>query len=149
LWLLKTLSVGRSRKAVSLRSITHPFQPHQQSWRGPRFFDTTERMGHPVLRDELEQKQDRREVSEIGDANKPMSQSRDPSASSGQAMGHPRCWLLGGLGWGRRVLVLVVVFVVGCFVVGDVLAVVDDPRGSVELLVVGVFDYVAHVDVLR
>jgi len=34
------------------------------------------------------------------------------------------------------------------FFVGDVFAVVDDARGGVELLVVGVFDYVAHVDVL-
>ena len=53
-----------------------------------------------------------------------------------------------GLRWrwgGLRLLVLVV----GRFVVGDVLAVVDDAGGGVELLVVGVFDYGAEVDVLR
>src|SRR6266550_2907287 len=77
-------------------------------------------------------------------------------------MGHPflcliaaRRYLLGRCGWRLLVLVLVlvvgglVVFVVGRFVVGDVLAVVDDARGGVELLVVGVFDYGAEVDVLR
>jgi len=39
------------------------------------------------------------------------------------------------------------VFVVGGFVVGDVLAVVDDARLSVELLVIREFHDVAHVDV--
>ncbi len=37
----------------------------------------------------------------------------------------------------------------GVLLVGDVFAVVDDAGAGVELLVVGVFDYVAHVDVLR
>src|SRR5580698_9608916 len=41
------------------------------------------------------------------------------------------------------------VFVVRGFVVGDVLAVVDDARGGVELFVVGVFDDGAEMDVLR
>ena len=54
------------------------------------------------------------------------------------------------LRWGGGVGVCcVLVLVVGGFVVGDVLAVVDDARGGVELLVVGVLDDVAHVDVLR
>src|SRR5882757_2068069 len=84
-------------------------------------------------------------------------------------MGHPflclpflcliaaRRYLLGRCGWRLLVLVLVFVLIVGCFVVfvvggfvvGDVLAVVDDARGGVELLVVGVFDHGAEVDVLR
>ena len=51
------------------------------------------------------------------------------------------------LGWSGGWL-LGLVFVVGVFLVGDVLAVVDDARGGAELLVVGVADDVAHVDVL-
>ena len=49
-------------------------------------------------------------------------------------------WRRGGLGWlGGGV---------GGFVVGDVLAVVDDLAGGAELLIVGVFDDGAEVDVL-
>src|ERR1700723_3196055 len=53
------------------------------------------------------------------------------------------------LGWrSLRLFVLVFIFVVGRFVVGDVLAVVNDARRRVVLLVVGVLDDVAHVNVL-
>jgi hypothetical protein len=48
-----------------------------------------------------------------------------------------RRWRLVGVGLG------------GVLLVGDVFAVVNDARGGVVLLVVGVFDDVAHVDVLR
>src|SRR5271170_5207458 len=50
-------------------------------------------------------------------------------------------WLLGWVGGCGRGLG-------GVLVVGDVLAVVNDAGGGVVLLVVGVFDYIAHVDVL-
>jgi hypothetical protein len=52
-------------------------------------------------------------------------------------LGVLRRWRLVGVGLG------------GVFFVGDVFAVVDDARAGVVLLVVTVFDDVAHVDVLR
>src|SRR5258708_18767471 len=75
-----------------------------------------------------------------------------------QRRGHPLGFLLNSLllgrcGWRLLAFILVlivgglVVLVVGCFLVGDVLAVVDDARRGVVLLVVGELDDVAHVDV--